>query len=422
MKIILFLAIFSIVLISFLANPAPQSIEVYDLILIALPSALAMLSIALTQNYVIHQKEFNLLIAILLYISYLLISVLMAFLQGVPILNVLRAIGPYINFVPLLFVCLLPENLLSTRSIAFSLLFVGLLQALYQISLYFSGSQDVHNALGVLRGRITLIEPRTTLPIVFSVAILPIAAIIHYKNIFIKMAAVCLIAIGFFSGAVTLTRAIILSIFCGWIIFWFLVVHYHYKSANLLIVLRKFLVYMAFLFLIVALISSIPKIYILEQGIWARFQAPNGKVQDYSNGRINNEWIPAVRSWTNSGILSLFFGIGAGNTFTTESGEERSYIHNLTLYHLVYGGLYGLVVCLWLYYSIFKMLLYRAIETKKIIYFSFAALFSSIFLYSQLFAIHKGLAYNTMLFLMIILALRSPTLAPEQKEISHVRN
>ena len=114
-------------------------------------------------------------------------------------------------------------------------------------------------------------------------------------------------------------------------------------------------------------------------------------------------------------------GLARGNTFTVATGEERTYIHNLFIYSLVYGGFFGLFACIWLYFTVFKTLIIRALQTKQTIYLGFAALLGSIFFYSQLFAVHKGLAFNAMLFLIITLALMQPN-KPQMGDIKNVWN
>ncbi len=417
MRIVIFSLLFCLMLISFLATPAPQTIEIYDVILIALPCFLAILCMVTITNYTLYQPEYSVFIAVIWYLSYLLLSVLISILEGVPILNILRAIGPYIDFFPLLVLCILPKNLLNILSIGLILIFVGIIQASYQIYLYFSHAHDVINTFDVLRGRITLIEPRTTLPFVLCLAILPMVffarKVITFKDVVIQLFTGFLILLSLFAGIVTLTRSIVLAILFGWLVFFMLYFYQRYQKNALRlfdIVLRSF-IYLFLFSICIMMISAIPKIQLLEQGLLARFySASSSAATDYSNGRIYDEWLPAMKTWLNSGVLSLFFGIGAGNKFLVANGEERTYIHNLCIYTLVYGGLYGFLSCIFLYIATFKSLLKKAIESNQMIYVGFAALLASVFFYSQFFAVHKGLAFNAMLFLMIALALRHQTL------------
>ncbi len=414
-KIILFFT-FSILFVSLLANPAPVSIELEDLILIALPFSLSLLCFAVTRQALVYKVQYELLTAILFYCAYLILSMLLGLLHNVPLLNILRAIGPYLNFVPLLAISLLPPRTLSPWALALLLILIGALQACFQLYLYFSHSLAVINTQDVLRGRITLLNPRATLPLVLSVAVLPFAFIARsesskLRSFLVKNLAISLLVLGLLGGVVTLTRSIVLSIFFGWFLFLMLYI-YQELRANKIPFSRtnsKVVFSLLSLLLLFFAVSLVPKIQMLEQGLFDRFYSASfSKSTDYSNGRIYDEWIPALSFWMNSDFLSLFFGIGAGNTFTIASGEERSYIHNMLIYHLVYGGLFGFLASLGLYLIALKTLLTRAAQSKQTIYLAFASLLGSLFFYGQFFAVHKGLAFNAMLFLILAMALYQP--------------
>ena len=333
--------IFCILMVCLLANPAPQSIEIEDLLLIAMPFILAILCLAVSKHYVISKVECDLIIAIMFYCSYLLISILVGFMHGVPLLNILRAIGPYLDFMPLMAICLLPPRVINPWQIAGIFIFIGTLQAGFQLYLYFTHSIGIVDTQGVLRGRITLINPRATLPIILAVTILPFA-FFSYK----KYSATILILAGLFGGIVTLTRSIMLSIIMGWVLFFVLLFAYqriHQDRKRFMHSMLQFMIYASAFLILFCLISFIPKIHMLEQGLLARFySASSSQAADYSNGRLYDEWIPALTTWLNADLVSLLFGIGAGNTFTVATGEERTYIHNLLIYSLVYGGLAGI--------------------------------------------------------------------------------
>lgn len=412
MRLIIYFSIFFMLLISLLANPAPVSIEPADLLLISLPCFLALLALAITKNYRMYQPECDLIVAVLLYLGFLLTSLFIGLIHGVPLLNVLRSIGPYLDFFPLLLLCLLPARLLNPWVIGFILILVGALQASYEIILYLKHSDTIASTVNVLRNRITLIEPRTTLPLALSAAILPMAYF-SSNNILLKIIAALLMLLGLFASAATLTRSVILSILLGWLVFLFMYCYQQLQQENISFtkLLQRFITYSVLFILGFLVISMIPRVYMIEQGLLARFfHSSASAAKDYSNGRLYDEWIPALRVWMNSDIVSLFFGIGAGQSFVVANGEERTYIHNLSIYSLVYGGFYGLFACLGLYLMVFKTFITRAQQTQQIIYLSFAALLASLFFYGQLFAVHKGLAFNAMLFLLIALALTQPVI------------
>lgn len=415
-KIILGL-IFCTVFTSFIANPAPISIEIEDLILIGLPSLLCLLCLVTTPEYSFTKIEYDLFRAIALYSIYLVFSVMIGLLQGVVLLSILRAIGPYINFFPLLAICILPTRQVNPWLISSILISVGLIQAGYQLYLYFHNVNEITNSIAVLRGRITLLDQRATLPIILSAAVLPFALFSKkypsFKITFIfKFIALNLILLGMLGSVATLTRSMVLSVFFGWIMFAGLSIYQNaaHDKIKFISLATKFIVRSLILLTVFLTISMIPKIYMLEQGLIMRFFPTSsfGSSVDYSNGRVFDEWIPALNVWMNSDLINLLFGIGAGNTFTIANGETRSYIHNLLIYNLVYGGLFGLVVSIWLYITAFKTLIIRSLQTRQSIYLGLAALLSSLFFYGQLFAVHKGLAFNAMLFLILGIALCQP--------------
>ncbi len=400
-------SIFLIVLFSFLANPAPVSIEWVDLGLIALSVFLGLLSLASTMHYEIQVTEARLLFAVFLYFSYLILSALFGLLHGVPLLNMMRSFGPYISFVPLMFIGFLPASIVNINRIAFIFILVGLIQISYLFYLYFFHAESINTMTSVLRHRITLMDPRTTLPFLLAVALLP--GIFFKASRFITLACILLSLI---AAMMTLTRAIVLSMLFGW--FCFACLYIYYQSQLKLFSYKTFLRQsgsgLLCLLTVLLCISFIPKVHLIEMGLLARFsdRSASGSV-DYSDGRIFNEWIPALWTWLHSGWLSIFFGIGAGNSFTVLTGEERTYIHNLGIYSLVYGGIFGLVSCLWFYYTLFKTLMIRAFQQHHALtYITFSALLASLFFYGQLFAVHKGLAFNVILFLLVGIALLQP--------------
>jgi hypothetical protein len=341
----------------------------------------------------------------------------MGFIHGVSLFSTLRSAGPYLNFFPLILLGLLPPRMLNPQAIVFILIMVGLMQASSQVYLYLTYANHVSSTLDVLKSRITLIDPRTTLPLVLSATILPLSLLTYkmensFQQFLIRTMLVSIVLFGLLGGMVTLTRAIILSMMWGWMLYSILYLYQqaYLKKTSLSKLMSRIFVYILLLAMILLLLSFIPKIHILLQGVFARFShtASFSSSADYSNGRLYDEWIPALNTWLNSDMISLFFGIGSGNTFIVADGEERTYIHNLCIYSLVYGGCFGLFACLWLYLTIFRTFLIRAYQTNQNIYLCFAALLGSLFFYGQLFAVHKGLAFNAMLFLLIGLALYQP--------------
>ncbi|HSW70952.1 MAG TPA: hypothetical protein VLH77_03110, partial [Gammaproteobacteria bacterium] len=172
MNKIILSGVFCILFVALLANPAPLSLEIEDVILLILPFLLCLFCLSVSQPIVIAKTQYQLCAAILFYCLYLILSILVGLLHDVPFLNILRGIGPYINFIPLLAIGFVPPQRLNPWRIAFILMMIGSFQACFQLYLYFSHSVHLVNTQDVLRGRITLFNPRTTLPLVLAAAIL----------------------------------------------------------------------------------------------------------------------------------------------------------------------------------------------------------------------------------------------------------
>lgn len=420
MKFLIIFLLFILTLTTLIVHPAPISVDLGEMLLIILPLILAGFSLLITRSFIIFQLESNLVLASAIYLSYLLISFLIGLTSNIPILYALRAVGPYINFFPLILLAFIPNRFLSPKIIAWILFLVGLTQSFYHLYLFMTHSYGA-GALNMLRARITVVDPRTTMPHFYAVAILPLLLLSH-KNTTVKLLGMLLVTFGLFAGAATITRSIIISMVIGWLAYFIIYRNTIIHKQDLLTVTNQRPHFFKILFanrlvviilLIIAgyFLNKIPKINSLIEILIARFdmQSQLTYQQDYSNGRLYEEWIPAIVQWVNSGPLNIFFGIGSGNPFIVLSGEERTYIHNLILYCLLYGGLYGLFACLFLYFTLLKTLIIRAWHSQQAIYVAFAAQLITLFFYGQLFAVHKGLAFNVILFLILLIALRKPS-------------
>jgi len=413
MKSMLTIALFLVLLLCFLANPAPLSIELADIVLVLLSCTIGMAGLAFVRVYAIGRPEAVLLVALVWYLAWLLLSTLAGLLQGVPLLNVLRSTGPYASFFPLIFAGFIPAKNFCPKTLVRLFVIAGLIQSAWLVWLYVSHAGHSGTTAEVLRSRITLKDPRTTLPLLLSAAIFPMLLVFsaNSKKIMLPVAG-GLVMFAFFSGILTLTRAIVLAILMGWMILAVLNLYYAEPSVhgqrNALI--NRLIVRIFCLVAALWAISNIPAIHVTEKGLMARFfqSSASGARQDYTDGRLFDEWVPALSKWKNSGPAGIIFGIGAGNSFTVLTGEERTYIHNLCIYTLVYGGIFGLTGCILLYVALFKTLLLRAAQTRDPLWLGCAALLASLLFYAQLFAVHKGLAFNAMLFMMVAIALIKP--------------
>jgi hypothetical protein len=416
MKHVPLLLIFPVLLLAFFANPAPVSIEIADIGLLGLVLLTGLTGFSQIKTYTFGKTESFLLFALVWYLVSLLLSGLSGLLHGIPVLNVLRSIGPYLGFFPLLFAGFLQHEHIRPRKIAIFMLMAGLLQSGYLVYLYAIHAGHSGNTMDVLRNRITLKDPRTTLPLILAIAVLPLVFYFGHtrqgrQQWLLEILAGCLMLLGLFSGVITLTRAIVLAMLMGWATFFLLFFHYctFHQPHTLPHMTRKTLAGCVLFIMILLSFSQVPAIHVMENGLLARFQNHHaGNKTDYSDGRLYDEWAPALTTWKNSGPAGILLGIGSGNSFTVLSGEERTYIHNLCIYNLVYGGIFGLAGCMIMYLALFRTLLKRTIQTGQTVYLAWAALLASLFFYGQLFAVHKGLAFNAMLFVIVAIALAQP--------------
>lgn len=128
-------------------------------------------------------------------------------------------------------------------------------------------------------------------------------------------------------------------------------------------------------------------------------------------GRIANEWIPALNAVIDDGLPGILGGIGAGQSFITAGGEERTYVHNVLLYGLVYFGAPGLALMLLAYAVILVGLWRRALASADRRYLALAAMVVALLVFAQFFAVHKLFSYNLMLML-VVQALVQPLARP----------
>ncbi len=125
------------------------------------------------------------------------------------------------------------------------------------------------------------------------------------------------------------------------------------------------------------------------------------------NGRIFDEWLPAINHYMTLSIFEKLLGAGNGTSFRTEKNEKRRYIHNIFIYSLVYFGFFGLLGILFIYGYTFISLLIRFRRTGQHAYLGLVGLLSGLLCYSQFFVCFKSLPYNLILATIFAFALPS---------------
>jgi O-antigen ligase len=449
MKIFIATLIFIELFLSLLLPPAPLGITPAVTLLALLPLLIAFLCCKDGVSFDSDNK--TLFLILILYILSIIFSGLIAIFSGIKWTEVFRSIMPYLAFIPLCLISFSKYRLSLVKMVFFSLIAVGLFQVFLHIYLYFKFLPHPPTVLDVLVHRITLINPRATVPLIFAATILPMYYFLGSdKGIAKQIIAALITIIGVIASLITLTRAMLLAEFLGFVIyyiFWCIYQIQHsvnnvYKKISL-----NTLKMLAILVLSVFTISKLPGISEAFQAFTSRAQVstspavpesslptlvsaattsqPNEikysafemKLDAYSDARLINEWIPAVKTWQSSSLINYIFGIGEGKAFITSAGVDRTYIHNVVIYKLVYDGIFGLIVTLCLYIFIFKRLIQNTLVSGDLIYLAYACLLLSLFVYALLFAVHKLFSYNIMLFLIfgVALAMARPANATKKR-------
>lgn len=403
------LLIFFTLLLTAVMPPAPR--EFFNLNILILVSLIVISIIIILSQKIktsINFSDYNFLLryALLLYLLYLLISFYIGLVSLKTPLSALRSTGPYVILLPFLVLICLRDYKLNLDTIAGMLIFCGLLQALNCIYLYFTG---IHNftVANVLVQRITFLDPRTTLPFVLASAILPLNYFFNSSYSFYKRyVALLIIALSVFGAIATSTRSIILAIGCGWFIYLMTLLIYREKLFKLTrtMLLRRLGMFAVLLILLFFLFNHVQA----TRAAFLAFSARAGvhNFADYSTGRIDAEWLPAIRIWWHAKLLNFLFGAGAGIGFDAPWGKSVTYMHNLLVYALFYGGIFGVVAVLSVYFATFYSLWEKAKILVESQYFMFCAFLFGLFCYAELFAVHKLFSYNLIFALLIGIALR----------------
>lgn len=316
-------------------------------------------------------------------------------LAGAPPGAALRAVGPYLVFLPL--AALLPWLPGGGRAGpgVRALVVAGLAHAAFLLTLFVTGVQDLLDLRAVFLGRTTLLDARTTVPLFLASVLLPLAWLpgATWRRRLVAVALVLLSAAG---ALTTQTRSQLLAIACGGAVFLLAYAVWWARTRGRALshaAGRLVAVGAAAMIVAAVVVSTVPPLRLLARAVVLR----TASAQD--NGRLANEWLPAVQQ-VSASPAHLALGVGAGETFITAEGEERTYVHNLSIYSLVYGGIAGLCATAVLYLAIGAGLARRARHESDLEAAALLALFVAMVVYAQFFAVHKLLSYNLMLAIL----------------------
>src|SRR5687768_7690428 len=109
--------LFIILMLTLVADPAPPALEITDLLLIILSLVTGLLAFLMMRSYRLDKNETDLLLSLIFYFSSFIVSAWIASLKAVPVATILRSVGPYINFFPLIALGLLRRQTISAAQI-----------------------------------------------------------------------------------------------------------------------------------------------------------------------------------------------------------------------------------------------------------------------------------------------------------------
>jgi O-antigen ligase len=310
---------------------------------------------------------------------------------------VVRSALPYAAFLPVALLGLLIGPLPRLSVITGPLLLAGGVHAAYLFGLFLLRVPEPTSVRSVFLARITFLDPRTTLPLILGAAMLALGGITRSRRWGVRgvWAALLLLAIG---GAVaTQTRSQLVALVAGVISFGLFFATWRSIEGErrwLASYGRGLLSVVLGLTFVVLLLLAIPQTRALIQAVVLRSQT------SADTGRVSDEWVPALNTLLDQGIPGLLGGLGAGQSFITLSGEERTYIHNFVLHALVYFGVPGLCLLVLAYAVLVVGLYRRGARSGDTRYFALGALLVSLLVYAQFFAVHKLFSFNLMVLLV----------------------
>ena len=410
----LILALAGMLGLTLIGEPAPTAVGVTELLLVLGTVLLVVVALArarLLRSWSLGTTHRSILVVTTAYCLSLLAGMALGLLGGAEPSATVRAAGPYLIFLPLAAAGAWLGLRTTLPATLRAMVLVGAAHAVFLLALFGTGVQDLLDLRAVFFGRTTLLDARTTVPLFLASALLPLAWIGDGRAPR-RLGALVLVALSVAGALSTQTRSQLLALGMGMGTFlpcygiWWARRH----GRSLARATRR----MVSIGLVSAAVAAgaiftVPTLRVLAQAVTLRTAA------DQDNGRIANEWVPAMQQVSsNAGAMTL--GIGAGRSFITGEGEERTYVHNLGIYSLVYGGVSGVVLTAVFYLVVAMALVRRFRHEAGLESAAMLALLVALATYAQFFAVHKLLSYNLLLALIAQAAAGGIARAPSRAD------
>ncbi len=375
------------------AYPAPSSIGIPEVVMGVLAVALAAHFFFVRARHVRLSPMGRMVgLSLVGYLAVWAVAALVGTVRGTEMMAILRSLLPQVLFLPIALVGLSIESEEDERALRGTVLWPGLLHGLYLVGLGVLAYTGQSSATDLVTSRITFLDTRTTMPLFLVLGPIGLAMIVE-GSMRAKVGGAALFGICCAAALATQTRAQILAIVIGCLVF------------GVCFVLRRPTVKTVALVLMLVLcgglfIAVVPPLRNLAMAVVERQQSVG------DNARIDDEWMPALNQWEASGPEGFWFGIGLGQTVKDFSGEEKTYIHNQTIYSMVYTGVVGTALTVAFYALTFGSLVRRFWRDRTYVDLAMAACLASLWTYGQLFAVHKLFSFNLVLFVVAAFALR----------------
>lgn len=383
-----------------IGSPAPTAVGIWELILAAalgVTIVLIVVGVLSGRARITRRAQVIPVFLVAALALPVLVSVIVGAIQGIPLVAVLRSALPYAAFLPVALLGLLigPQPRLSV--ITGPLLLAGGIHAAYLFGLFLLRVPKPTDLRSVFLARITFLDPRTTLPLILGAAMLALGGLTRARRWGMRLVWVFLLLLAIGGAVATQTRSQLLALIAGIVAFGLFFATWRSREGGqrwLASYGRGLLLVGLGLAVVIALLLVIPQTRALLQALVLRSQI------SADTGRIGDEWVPALNTLLDQGIPGLLGGIGAGQSFITLSGEERTYIHNFVLQAVVYFGVPGLCLLLLAYAVLIVGLYRRGARSGDTRYFALGALLVSLLVYAQFFAVHKLFSFNLMVLLV----------------------
>lgn len=337
----------------------------------------------------------SLKVVTVVYTIFFILTGFVGLLAGNELIDVARSVAPYVGLIIALapwWWCRAP---LTSRSLNTQLAIVGAGQAIFTFFIFGANTISLDSST-ILASRVTQFDARLTMPFTMAAAVIgfvraafaPVfsARQIVYLGLAILSLAACL---------ATQTRSQLLSVVIGGLVALIFGIFVGKNARHKISPkLKRRLVWL----MIVSVVGVTLLLVFTEFGsaLLNALLLRNAAVGD---GRIDYEVIPALNLYTSSGPVVWLVGVGSGTPFVDDALESRTYLHNLTLYALLYGGVVGVIIVLLLWGLLAARLntLWRQQGDPE--WLALLAVIAAMFCYAQFFAVHKILPFNLMLWL-----------------------